>query len=185
MSARVQADLIGAGHGAGLRHVGGDLGLFGDHHEQAIGVVDRETAAGRRRARAHQHRPPLAPGLRLAVDVLQIEILAVVVERPGLGIDLLEDRHPFGRIVVALVVLAKRNSEHRELFDVPAGHDVDPKPPLADVVRGHDRLGGEDRMNKRNMDGRERDDVFRGSQQAPPPTTMISKLVPWRSVWPP
>ena len=108
---------------------------------------------------------PHAPRSRLSVDILQTKIFAVVIKRAGLGIDPLQDRHPFGRIVVALVVLAKRNAEHRELFDVPAGHDVEPEPPLPDVIRGDDRLGGEHRMDQRHMNGGERDDVVRRSQQ--------------------
>jgi hypothetical protein len=101
----------------------------------------------------------VTPGLRLSFDVLQGEIFAVVIERLGLGIDALEDRHPFGGIGIAFVVLAQRNPEHRELLDVPTGHDVDPEPPLADVVGRGDRLGREHGMDERNVDGRERDDA--------------------------
>src|SRR4051812_34922684 len=94
-----------------------------------------------------------APGLRLSLDALQTEILAVVIKRAVFRIDPLDDRDPFGGIVVALIVLAQRDAEHRELLDVPARHDVEPEPALPDMVRGGDRFRREHRMHQWHMDG--------------------------------
>ena len=118
-----------------------------------------------RRAGAHQQRPRAAPRLRLAADVLQIEMLAAVVERLCLRPDLLDDRHPFLGVSVPVVMLEKLRAEHLEFVDVPARHDVEAETPAPDVVGGHAGLGREHRIDQRHMDRGEGDDVLGRRQQ--------------------
>src|SRR5204863_8802311 len=67
--------------------------------------------------------------------------------------------------VIAAVMVAYYDAHHAEFDRVPARDDVQPKPPVTDVIRRHHLLGGKYRIDERDMERAERRDVFRRSQQ--------------------
>src|SRR5205823_11942433 len=118
---------------------------------QTVGMARRKGACGGRRSGAHQQRPAAAPGLRLAADILQIEMLAAIVEWLCLRPNSLHNRYPFLGISVAIVMIEKLRAEALKFFDVPARHDIETEAPLPNVVRSHTGLGGEHWIDERHM----------------------------------
>src|SRR5207237_972895 len=62
-----------------------------------------------------------------------------------------DDGRPFFRIGVAFVMLEQLRAEHVELARIPARHDIESEPSLADAVSCGAFLGGEDRVDRRHM----------------------------------
>ena len=79
---------------------------------------------------------------------------------------LFDDIDPFLRVVVARIVLALLHAEHLELALVPADHDIDADPALADVVGGDEFLGRDQRMKQRCVDRAEYGHALGGAEQA-------------------
>ena len=87
------------------------------------------------------------------------------IELARVGPGPLDRVEPFLGIIVTRIVLALRHAEHLELALVPADHQVDAEPARADLVGGHQRLGGDQRMEQRHMDGAEHGEAGRRRQQ--------------------
>ena len=102
----------------------------------------------------------------MGAHALELEELSVEIEFVLLGPGALDDIEPFLRVIVAGVVLALLDAEHLELAFVPAGDDVEPEAPFADVVGGDELLGGDQRMEQRRMHGAEHGDPLVARQQA-------------------
>ena len=58
---------------------------------------------------------------------------------------------PFLRVFIALLVIAQRRAEHRELALVPAADDVEAEAAFADMIGGDEFLGRDQRMEERRM----------------------------------
>ena len=87
---------------------------------------------------------------------------------PGTVQSCLSSGGPLGGVLVALVVLALAQAEHRELVRIPAGDDVEPEAPARDVVGGRAHLRHEQRVHERCVHGREDlDAVGHGEQRRP------------------
>src|SRR5438132_10047902 len=110
-----------------------------------------ECPSCRRRSGAHQQRTRAAPGFRLAADILQVEMLAAMVERRCLRPDSLDNRYPLLGVSIAIVMIEQPRAEHLEFVDVPSGHDIETKTPAPDMVRRHRRLGRKHRIYQRHM----------------------------------
>src|ERR1700728_4139894 len=89
-----------------------NVSLVANHHEKAVDMPHRKATPGGRRTRAHQQGARSAPGLWFSADVLQVEVLAAVIERLALRPDAFDDRRPLFGIIVAFVVLEQLRGEH-------------------------------------------------------------------------
>src|SRR5882762_8364457 len=90
--------------------------------------------------------------LGLALDTLELEVLAVHVERLDLFPDALDDVEPFFGIGVSAVVILQGDAEHVEFAGIPAGDDIESEAPLSDVVGGDDLLRRENRIDERDVE---------------------------------
>ena len=89
---------------------------------------------------------------------MEVEILAI-------GPDHFDDVDPFLCVFVALLVRALLDAEHVELALIPADHDVESEPALADMVGGDHFLRRNDRIENRRVDGTEYCDALGGGEQ--------------------
>jgi hypothetical protein len=95
----------------------------------------------------------------------------------GHGPELLEHLRPLVGDLVALVVLALGEAEHRELGRVPAGDDVEAEASARDVVGCAHHLGGQHRVGERDVEGREDLDALRRGEQAARPRERLEGAV--------
>ena len=84
---------------------------------------------------------------------MEVETLAV---RP----DHFDDVDPFLCVFVALLVRALLDAEHIELALIPADHDVQAEPALADMIGGDHFLCRNHRIENRRVDRAEHSDAL-------------------------
>ena len=137
-----------------------------DRDEHAVDMTRGESPAFRRISRADQHRGLAGPWLGLALDILQLEPLAPMVERLVLRPQSLADIDPFFGVIVADLMGQKLDAEHFEFVFVPTRNNVEGETSLAHMVGGDDLLGGEQGIDEANMQGAANRDVLCQSQQA-------------------
>ena len=139
--------------------------MLGRHRrEQTIRVSRGEIAAGLRIPRTDENRPAAPPWLRLRHHRLQFVVVTIEVERLIFGPDAFNDGQPLLAVVIASVMLAQRDSHHTEFDRIPAGDDVEPESPVADVIRRDHLLGGKNRIDERDVECPKSRNVFRRSQ---------------------
>src|SRR5215472_332913 len=107
----------------------------------------------------------MAVWLWKSARVLELQIMAVEIERPVARPGQLDHIDPFLRVVVARIMLALLDAEHVELALIPADHDVDADAALADVIGGDEFLGGNQRMKQRRVNGAEQRHAPSGGEQ--------------------
>ena len=155
---RVDADLpaIGLRAFADIRDVTAAFLQFGEGREQEVAILGREVSPGIAERGVHRDGSRRLNASRAADDVLESVILAFEVERRVGGIGALDDLEPFARLVVA--ALDEFDPEHREFARIPSADDVQPGAAATDVIDGRERLGGIERMQKRDVNGHENPD---------------------------
>src|SRR5215467_5244064 len=115
-----------------LRRAGDRQARAAGRGEEGVAVAHREGLAGTRLTGIHDDRARAADRSRLRPHAGELEIAAVEIElvpRPGA----LDHVDPLLGKFVALLMVALRDAEHRELALVPAGDEVEPKPPVANM----------------------------------------------------
>ena len=133
--------------------------------EQEVRVAGRELAAQTRARRVDDWRLA-GVGLRVAVYVLQVPVVAFPVEATRLGPELAYHIEPLLRIGVAgLVIVGKLLSERLVLGLVPTRNDVEARAPLAYLVDGGDLLGDHHRVVHRRVHRGKHADAPCGSKQ--------------------
>ena len=139
--------------------------MLGRHRrEQTIRVARGEIAAGLRIPRTDENRPAAPPWLRLRHHRLQFVVVTIEVERLVFGPDAFDDGQPLLAVVIASVMVAQRDAHHAEFDRIPAGDDVEPESPVADVIRRDHLLGGKNRIDERDVERPKSRNVFRRSQ---------------------
>ena len=93
-------------------------------------------------------RERLLDRLRREIALLDLKVLAVEIEFVVLGPQPLDDLEPFDRELVADFMIEQRRAEHFDFGAVPAGDDVERKPPAGDVIDRGRLLGHHDRMDR-------------------------------------
>ena len=83
---------------------------------------------------------------------------------------------PFLAVGVARLVVALGDAEHGELALVPAADDVEAETPLPHKVGGHERLGGDDRVEERRVNGGEHRHALGIGQQPRRPGDRLQRL---------
>src|SRR5439155_6293277 len=99
----------------------------------------------------------------------QLVVGAPEVEGLLAGPEPLDDGPPLLALLVASLVLERRQAEHPKLVFVPAADDVQAQTPLANVIRRGDLLRGGDRVIQWHVDRAKDVDPLRGGQQAAGP----------------
>ena len=107
----------------------------GQHHERDVAVLGREMPAFLGAARIHQRRERLLDRLRHGEALVDLDELSFVVEILLARPQKLHHLDPFGRMVVAGVVLHLRHAEHLELRGEPAADDVKREASVGDVIQ--------------------------------------------------
>ena len=85
----------------------------------------------------------MAVRLWKSAGVLELQIMAVEIERAVARPGQLDHIDPFLRVVVARIMFALLDAEHVELSFVPADHNIDANAAFADVIGGDEFLGGD------------------------------------------
>src|SRR5437588_4901018 len=111
----------------------------------------------------------------MSSHVFELQELSLEVEASVFGPRAFDDVDPLLRELVARIVLALGDAEHFELTLVPADDQVHSEAALADVIRGHELLGRNQRMEQGCMHGPEHGDPPGRAEQAHRPGDSLQR----------
>src|SRR6266404_6477756 len=131
-----------------------------------IGVLAREALTAARGTGVHDDRARLLERLRHRHRALELQELAFEVELFLRRPESLQHAHPFIEIVVARIMLRKRQAEHLELGSVPASNHIEPEAPARNVVDRGRLLGDNEGMDCGRVAGSEDSAICRCHRDA-------------------